>query len=63
MDNPTPEQIKNTRTELSLTQRQAAELVHSALRTWQQWEKGDRKMHQAFWELFQIKVKKQHKNN
>jgi len=30
-------------------------LVHVALRTWQQWEAGDRRMHPAFWELFRIK--------
>jgi len=31
-------------------------LVHVALRTWQQWEAGDRRMPPAAWELFCIKI-------
>ncbi|HAZ61178.1 MAG TPA: transcriptional regulator [Gammaproteobacteria bacterium] len=27
-------------------------------RVWQQWEAGDRRMHPAMWELFQIKIKR-----
>ncbi len=40
----------------ALTQRQAAEIVHAGLRTWQQWEGGDRRMHPALFELFLLKT-------
>lgn len=53
---PTPEQIKLTRKEAGLSQTAAAQLVHTALRTWQQWEAGDRAMHAGLWELFCLKV-------
>ncbi len=53
--NPAPEEIKDARLAASLTQTQAAELIYSSLRAWQQWEAGDRKMHPAFFELFKIK--------
>ena len=56
MENPTPEKIKATRVRKKLSQSDAADLVHSALRTWQQWEAGDRKMHPGLWELFCIKT-------
>ena len=56
MISPTPEQIKTARTDAGLTQTQAATLIYSELRTWQHWEKGDRRMHPAFWELFNIKT-------
>lgn len=52
---PTPEQIKQGRAAAKLTQAQAAEKVNSTLRAWQHWERGDRVMHPAFWELFLIK--------
>lgn len=29
--------------------------IHASRRAWQQWERGDRKMHPAFWELATIK--------
>lgn len=53
---PTPSDIKAARYEAGLTQTQAAELVHSKLRTWQQWEAGDREMHPGLWELFCLKI-------
>jgi DNA (cytosine-5)-methyltransferase 1 len=53
--NPTPAEIRAAREEAGLTLAAAAALVHSALRSWQQWEAGERKMHPAFWELFTIK--------
>lgn len=53
---PTPADIKAARQAAGLTQTQAAELVHTKLRAWQQWEAGDRAMHAAFWELFRLKV-------
>lgn len=50
------EQLKNLREELKLTQKEAAAVIHSSLRAWQQWESGIRKMHPAFFELFLIKT-------
>lgn len=56
--NPSAQAIQAARTASGLTQTQAAALVHAKLRTWQQWEAGDRKMHAAFWELFGIKAER-----
>lgn len=51
-----PEKIKQARIDAGLTQSQAAELIYKNIRTWQQWEKGDREMDAAFFELFKIKT-------
>ena len=61
MNSPTPEQVLAERNNAALTQGAAAALVHSALGSWQQWEKGSRKMHPAHWELFLIKTAEQRK--
>ena len=53
--NPRPEEVRAAREAAHLTQTEAGLLVHSELRTWQQWEAGDRRMHPAIWELFRIK--------
>lgn len=37
-----------------LTQEQAAELLYTSKRAYQQWEHGDRAMHPAVWALFLI---------
>ena len=58
MPSPTPQQVKEARQQAGLTQTKAAELVHSKLRAWQQWEAGDRVMHSGLWELFCIKTEK-----
>jgi putative transcriptional regulator len=55
--NPTPQQIRDKRHRAHLTQTAAAALVHSALRTWQDWEAGKAAMHPGLWELFTLKVK------
>ena len=39
-----------------LTQQQAADVVYSGLRTWQQWEAGDRRMHPAIFDYFLLKT-------
>lgn len=57
MKQPTPEQILAKRTAAHLTQTQAALLIHSTKRSWQDWEAGINRMHPAWWELFNIKVK------
>jgi DNA-binding transcriptional regulator YiaG len=54
---PTPEQVRAARQAAGLSQTAAAALIHSALRSWQDWEAGKRKMHPAFWELFNLKIK------
>lgn len=54
--NPTPEQIKQARTAAALSQTSAAHLIHSTLRTWQDWEAGKARMHPGLWELFTIKT-------
>ena len=54
-NSPAPAEIKAARIGAALTQTEAAKLVYSALRTWQQWERGDNKMHPGLWELFVIK--------
>ena len=54
--NPTPEQIKQARAAAGLTQTQAADLIYKSCRAWQQYEKGDRAMDKALFELFMIKV-------
>jgi DNA-binding transcriptional regulator YiaG len=53
---PKPDEIKEARKAAGLTQTAAAKLVSSGLRTWQQWEAGDRKMHPAIWEFFKIRT-------
>jgi DNA-binding XRE family transcriptional regulator len=49
--------IKQARKDAGLTQRQAADLVYSSLRTWQNWERNGN-IHPAIFELFMMKVKK-----
>lgn len=55
---PTPDQIRHARQNAGLSQTAAAELIHSTLRTWQDWEAGIAKMHAGLWELFTIKTAK-----
>lgn len=54
---PDRDEIFGYRFNARLTQTEAAEKVHVALRTWQQWEAGDRRMPLAAWELFCIKTR------
>ena len=54
--NPSGDDILALRKQCGLTQTQAAALVHSSERTWQQWEHADRRMHPGLWELFQRKI-------
>lgn len=51
-----PDSIKQARKTAGLTQAEAAALIHSKLRTWQDQESGKARMHQATWELFCIAV-------
>lgn len=54
--NPAPDEIRAAREAAGLSQTEAAALIHCALRGWQEWEAGNRRMHPAFWELWRIKV-------
>lgn len=54
--NPTPDKIIQARLSSELTQSQAADVVYSGLRSWQQWEAGDRRMHPGLFELFLVKT-------
>lgn len=55
---PSAAEIRKAREDAGMTQTEAAALVHTTVRVWQQWEstvKGDaRRMHPATWELFQL---------
>lgn len=53
---PEPDDIRAARTAAGLTQTEAGDVVHASLRTWQQWEAGDRKMHPGLFELFALKT-------
>jgi putative transcriptional regulator len=53
---PEPDVIRAARNTAGLTQTEAGDVVHASLRTWQQWEAGDRKMHPGLFELFKLKT-------
>ena len=55
--NPTPSEILRAREDAGLTQQQAADLLFSSWRTWQDWERGERRMNPASWELFNTKLR------
>ena len=67
MPSPTPEEIRELRAALGLTQVQAGELVGCSIqataagrkdcKTWRAWESGARVMPSAKWELFLIKTR------
>lgn len=59
--NPTAQEIILARTARGLTQTEAAALIHSTLRTWQDWEAGIARMHPGLWELFQKKARPRRK--
>lgn len=56
--NPNPQLIRETRDAAGLSQTAAATLIHSTMRTWQDWEAGIAKMHPGLWELFLIKIER-----
>ena len=53
---PTPSDVIEARMAARLTQTEAARVIHCSLRAWQQWEAGDRRMHPAFFELWNLKL-------
>lgn len=59
---PTSVEIRAAREAASLTQTQAATLIHATLRAWQGWEAAEgeasaRRMHPGLWELFKLKTR------
>lgn len=55
--NPTPDEIKQARQAVGLTQAAAARMVYSNVRTWERWEAGERRMHPALFDYFLIKTR------
>lgn len=49
---PNPESIREARAASGLTQSEAAALIGSTARTWQDWERGIAAMHPGLWRLF-----------
>lgn len=54
---PSPETIRKARHSAGLTQKVAAEKCFSALRSWQCWEYGTRRMHPAIWQVFMAAIR------
>lgn len=54
---PTPVEIRAAREGVGLTQSAAAEMTRVGLRTWQQWEAGDRRMSLTAWDLFRVRAR------
>ena len=60
---PPPEKVKALREQIQTSdsigitgaQDRCAAMLHTSRRAWQQWERGDRGMHPAFWELVRLK--------
>lgn len=55
---PSKEEIKEARKAAGITQTEAAVLVCTTCRVFQQWEAGERTMHAGLWKLFKIEVAK-----
>ncbi len=53
---PSSEEVRQAREAAGLTQTEAANLVYRSMRNWQQWERAERQMDPALWELFSLKV-------
>lgn len=53
---PSKRAITKARNAAGLSKAEAAASIRVAVRTWQQYERGDRVMHPAFWELFNLKA-------
>lgn len=54
--NPAPADIRAARESVGMTQTQAAQLIYSTMRAWQEWEAGNRRMHPQLWESFRSKA-------
>ena len=56
MEQPTAEQIRAAREQSGLSRIDAAKLIYKSVRSWEKWERGERPMDPAFWELWLIKA-------
>lgn len=56
IEKPRLDEIIKARKDAGLTQTQAGDLIYKSCRAWQQYEKGDREIDLAYWELFLIKT-------
>ena len=52
--NPTPEAVRAAREAVGHTQTVAAGTIHGTLRSWQQWELGERRMPPAAFDLYRL---------
>lgn len=48
--------IRTARRQAKHTQKKAGEVIYCTRRAWQQWERGDRDMQLAFFELYLVKT-------
>ena len=55
--NPTPDEIRELRLSLGITQSKAAVMILATERAWQAWEQGERRMHPGLWQLFLLKTR------
>jgi len=55
-ESPTIEEVREARKRAALTIADAAAVIHAASGSWVKWERGERPMHPAFWELFLLKT-------
>lgn len=53
---PVPEDIITVRKKIKLTQEEAGAVIYKSMRTWRQYEAGDREMDPALFELFLLKT-------
>lgn len=64
MDRPDPADIIELRQQvqerqqlgITAAQDHCAKALHTDRRSWQRWERDERRMHPAFWELAQLKL-------
>lgn len=53
---PRPEELLAAREAVGLTQQQAADVIYTSLRSWENWEQGQRRMPASAFELFMLKT-------
>ena len=55
---PDPTEVLGRRINANITQQEAADMLYTSKRAYQQWEYGDRAMLPAVWALFLIRTEK-----
>lgn len=53
---PTPDEIREAREKAGLSPKAAAAVIYTSEHVWIMFERGERRMHPALWELFVRKV-------